>query len=33
LAGLAGERMPYCANPEVYEASRSTASRASASDP
>ncbi len=19
LAGLAGERMPYCANPEVYE--------------
>ena len=22
LAGLAGERMPYCANPEVYETRR-----------
>jgi glyoxylate reductase len=27
LAGLAGERMPNCANPEVYEAPRSPTRR------
>ena len=28
LAGLAGERMPHCANPEVYEASSRLLARA-----